>query len=143
MKQLVQTQPTAVFPVGQTSCNMFRRFFGGNGAPAISAEIKQRFAAAEAVLAPGQFYDPHEIMARVRKGMLGNGLTYTHSIKHRQGYLTSSAGFCQLCDYLKFPKGCQYRKPEEKPAYNNRFLKKVAEAIADRMPRQRMWPHHN
>lgn len=73
------------------------------------------------------FYDAHATMADVLGYMYREGkLTWNDT----GDYLSRSAGPCQFCvnEHWKFPLGCPYGKPEEKPLPIG-FLNQVTDQI--------------
>jgi len=95
-------------------------------AAAVLAEIKRKFAAAEPELT-ASFYDPHRMMSDLLAELYAKGeLTYTKGAGGKPGFLSRAQGPCAFCDnrHWRFPQGCPYDKPKEKP-YPPGFLEKV------------------
>jgi hypothetical protein len=102
-------------------------------APAVLAEIKHKFASADAELMSA-YYDPHRMMSDLLGQLYDKGaLTYTKGSHGKPGFLSRSQGPCTFCDnrHWHFPQGCPYGKPEEKQ-YPIGFLEKVTEALIKR-----------
>lgn len=93
----------------------------------VLAELQQKYPASWTSL-QRVFYDPHEIMAGVLRGLYPHHLSYAAG--QNGGFLARADGPCQFCDNdkWKFPLGCPYGKPLE-PKYPIGFLEKVVAAM--------------
>jgi hypothetical protein len=93
----------------------------------VLAELRTKFSAASAELKPS-LYEPYAAITGVLDQLFDRGeLAWTAGSEGKAGYLSRSPGSCRFCDntHWKFPQGCPYGKPAEKP-YPNGFLEKVA-----------------
>jgi hypothetical protein len=99
-------------------------------APAVLAEIQQRFSTASPELM-AVYYEPHRMMSDVIEQLYDKGdLSYTSGSGVKPGFLSRSQGPCSFCEneHWHFPKGCPYGKPDEKQ-FPTGFLEKVARAM--------------
>ncbi|WP_082597093.1 hypothetical protein [Pseudovibrio sp. POLY-S9] len=100
--------------------------FSAENAPQILKTIKSQWPEVWPDLEKS-FYDAHATMADVLRYMYREGkLTWDD----KGDYLSRSAGPCQFCvnEHWKFPLGCPYGKPEEKPLPIG-FLNQVTDQI--------------
>ena len=96
----------------------------------ILAEIRINFSSASSRLMSA-YYDPHRMMAGVLEQLYQSGsLSYTKPKDGSPGFLSRGDGPCTFCvnNHWKFPKGCPYGKPDEKP-YPIGFLEGVTKEM--------------
>lgn len=93
-------------------------------------EISINFASAKSTLM-ANYCDAHGMMTGVLQQLYQAGkLSYVAESKQNGGFLSRNDGPCSFCTnkHWKFPQGCPYGKPDEKP-YPAGFLDKVAQAM--------------
>jgi hypothetical protein len=97
---------------------------------AVLKHIKAMWTDAAAVLMAG-YYDPTAMMEGVLEDLYKRKeLSFVAASHGSPGHLARGEGPCVFCDntHWKFPQGCPYGKPQEKPLPTG-FLDKVAAAV--------------